>query len=83
MNITKPSIVRLLRKAGVKSVSDNCYGAINDLIEKKINEILDVLLVVNSQTQINTLMVEDLYNSLRFLNVNLADSGEICIKTGK
>lgn len=82
MNITKPSIVRLLRKAGVKSVSDSCYITINNLMEKKIMEILDVLLIINSQTQLNTLMVSDLYNALKILNINLATSEDICLSTG-
>ena len=72
MNITKPSIVRLLRKAGVKSTSDSCYIEINGLIEKKIEEIVVSMMVVNSESQIKTLMVNDLYSTLRLLGVNLA-----------
>jgi histone H3/H4 len=83
MNITKPSILRLAKKVGVKSVSDSCYNLLNEIIEKKAEEIVNALLVVNSQHSIKTLSIEDLYNALRMLDINLTFSTEIGVCTEK
>ena len=60
MNITKPAIVRLARKSGIKSLSDDCYDTIRSIIHKRIQEISLVTIIVNSEHQTKTLMVEDL-----------------------
>ena len=37
-DITKPSITRLARRAGVKSVSDDCFNIIKQISTKQSNQ---------------------------------------------
>jgi histone H3/H4 len=76
-SITKPSISRLARRSGVKSVSDDCYDTIRKLIVDKLNEVVEVSLVVNSEHQTKTLMSDDIYNSLHLLGYNIAQSCDL------
>lgn len=81
MDITKPSITRLARRAGVKSVSDECFNIVRNLIATEIEEILRLAMIVNSEHQTKTLMPEDVYEALSFNGVNLAQSGDIGTST--
>ena len=44
-NITKPSITRLARKAGVKSLSDDCYNNIRGIVGVYLSDIIVAALV--------------------------------------
>jgi histone H3/H4 len=76
-NITKPSITRLARRAGVKSISDNCFDTIRDLIGYRLEEVISASLIVNSEHQTKTLMAEDVYEALRLLNYNVTQSTDM------
>lgn len=76
-DITRPSITRLARRGGVKSLSDDCYDIIRTLITVKLEEIVNATLVVNSEHQTKTLMAEDVYEALRLLNYNVAQSSDL------
>ncbi len=75
--ITKPSITRLARRAGVKSVSEDCFPVIHDVIGTTIEEIIGVALRVNSARSTKTLMVEDIYDALRLKGYNVAQSTDL------
>ena len=64
MEIPKPSLTRLARRAGVKSLSKDCYPYIRTLIRKKLQFTIEKILAVNSVRQTKTIMVEDVYTSL-------------------
>ena len=74
MEITKPAIVRLSRKSGVKTLSDDCYDTIRHIIDKELRSVIQTMLIVNSERNNKTLMVNDLYDSLKLLNVNLTET---------
>lgn len=80
-SITKPSITRLARRAGVKSLSEDCLEIIKHIILSKLNEIIVASLIVNSENQTKTLMVEDIYDSLMLLNENISQSSELGTST--
>lgn len=63
MKITKPSIIRVARKAGVKSISEECYDIIRKLIDNKIDDLAKNIVIVNGEHQTKTVMLEDLYNA--------------------
>ena len=44
---TKPSITRLARRAGVKSMSDDCVDTIRSLIGVELNEIVRMAVILN------------------------------------
>ena len=79
--ITKPSLTRLARRAGVKSLSDDCYDTIRTMVNKKLNEVVNTALIVNSEHQTKTLMVEDVYNALSLLGYNVAQSDDLGVTT--
>ena len=76
-DITKPSITRLARQAGVKSVSDECFNAIRHLIAHRLNELIEASLVVNSEHQTKTLMSDDVYDSFGLLGNNVTQSSDL------
>jgi len=81
MDTTKPSITRLARRAGVKSVSVDCYDLIRKLIHSKLEEIIRVTMIVNSEHQTKTLMPEDIYEAIAYDGTNLAQSAELGVAT--
>jgi histone H3/H4 len=76
-SITKPSITRLARRAGVKSISDDCYSTIRNLVGLYLSEVIVAALVVNSEHNTKTLMPEDIYEALRLRGYNVAQSSEL------
>ena len=75
--ITRPSMTRLARKAGVKSVSDDCFNVIRQLIENRLDEIIDVAVIVNSEHPTKTMMTSDVYDSLGLIGNNIAQSNDL------
>ncbi len=74
---TKPSITRLARRAGVKSMSDDCVDTIRSLIGVELNEIIRMAVILNEQNSTKTVMTDDVYNALKFLDMNVARSDEM------
>lgn len=79
--ITRPSITRLARRAGVKSVSDECFDSIRGLIGEKLQEIINISMVVNSEHQTKTLMADNIYEALHLMGENVTHSTELGIST--
>lgn len=79
-NISKPSITRLARQSGIKSLSEDCFETVRNIIDDKIDEIVKTILVVNSEHQTKTIMVSDVYESLQILNHNITESTELNTK---
>ena len=75
--VTKPAMVRIARRAGIKSVSDDCFPAIRGVIHNKIDDIVRTALLVNSEHQTKTLMPNDIYGALRLKNHKVARSSEL------
>jgi histone H3/H4 len=76
-HITKPSITRLARRAGVKSLSDDCYNSVRNLAGGYLTEIINTALVVNSEHNTKTLMPDDVYEALRLRGYNVTHSNEL------
>ena len=76
-NIAKPSITRLARRAGVKSVSDDCFPTIRNISYEMLSEVILAALVVNSEHQTKTLMADDIYEALRIKGYNVAHSNDL------
>jgi histone H3/H4 len=77
MEITRPSIVRIARKAGIKSISEECFQKIRALITYRIDKVLKKALIVNSEHQTKTLMTEDIYECLSLTGENLTQSNDL------
>jgi histone H3/H4 len=75
--ITKPSITRIARKSGVKSMSDDCYPVIQECLKNMVTEIIKTALIINSENNTKTLMTEDVYKAIRMNGYNIAQSSEL------
>ena len=80
-SITKPSITRLARRAGVKSVSEDCFDPVRQLADDKLRSLLRAAIIVNSEHQTKTLMSNDIYNAMNLLGHRIAQSNEISTAT--
>jgi histone H3/H4 len=69
-NISKPSINRIAKLAGIKSMSDDCYDLIKNIMFEKLDDIIKIAIITNSERQTKTLMVEDIYNALNIIEDN-------------
>ena len=72
--LTKPSSTRLARRAGVKSLSDDCHPTIRAIIRSYLSRVVGTAVVVNSEHNTKTLMPDDVYEALRLLGYNVAQS---------
>lgn len=79
--ISKPSLTKLARQAGVKSLSDDCFETIRHVMNNKIDELVKTILIVNSEHKTKTIIVNDVYESLQILNHNVAESSELNTKS--
>jgi histone H3/H4 len=79
--ISKPSLTKLARQAGIKSLSDDCFETIRHVMNNKIDEIIKTMLIVNSEHKTKTIIVNDVYESLQILNHNVAESSELNTKS--
>jgi histone H3/H4 len=75
--ITKPSITRIARKAGVKSIADDCYPTIYAKTDELLNNIVKTAIIVNNEQNTKTLMVDDVYKSFLLNGYNVARSSEL------
>jgi len=75
--MTRPSITRLARRAGVKSISEECFVYIRTLVGQRLHNIIQNGLVINSEHQTKTLMPDDIYEALSMLGENLAQSHDL------
>ena len=62
--IKKPSVERLARRAGVKSLAIDCYPLIRKIMLAKIHEIVKVTLITNSENNTKTIMSNDINSAL-------------------
>lgn len=74
--ITKPSLTRLARQAGIKSIADDCYPYIRSLIKRRLTQVLDNALILN---RTKTLLASDIYKALETENIYITKSD--CLDT--
>jgi len=82
--LSKPSINRLAKRAGVKSLSEDCYETIRNLMGMELNNIIKNIIIVNDQDNTKTIMVKNVYDALHLMNYNTAVSNDLitnsCLK---
>lgn len=80
-HITKPSLVRLARKAGIKSMSDDCYPEVYKLINNNLDKIISTSLIINSENGTKTLMNNDIYQAIKINGYIVAESTDLGTNT--
>lgn len=74
---TKPSILKLARKAGIKTLSEDCYNTIRNLIGLKIDKTISDVLILNSERKTKTILLDDLIDSYALKNKFISKSTEL------
>jgi histone H3/H4 len=77
LGLSKSAITKLARRAGVKSVSEDCYDTVRNLIGMKLNEIIRGVLITNDNHNTKTIMTSDVYKTLELLGYNITESNEL------
>lgn len=80
-HIAKPSLVRLGRKAGIKSMSDDCYPEVYKLITNNLDKIIDTAIIINSENGTKTLMNNDVYQAMKANGYIVAESTDLGTNT--
>lgn len=76
---TKPAILRIARKAGIKNLSDECYEPVRSLMGVELDEIMRIALYINKIRGTKTVSVDDISDSLRLLGRNYAKSEDLSV----
>lgn len=76
-SLSKPAIIKLARRAGVKSLSDDCYNTVRNLVGMKLNEVIRAVIIVNDNHSTKTIMKNDVYKALEILGYNVTESSEL------
>ena len=79
--ISKPSVMRLARRAGIKSMSEPCYPCIRSHMDSKLRDIIRVILAVNSEQSTKTIMSDNVYDALRMMGKNVSKSDDLGVKS--
>ena len=74
IELSKLSITKLARRAGVKSLSDDCFNTIRSLIGLKLNTIISSVIIINDNHNVKTIMPSDIYKTLEILGYNITES---------
>lgn len=77
MELVKPSINRLAKKAGIKTISSKCYPHIRAIIEQRLNDVLQKSILIGSHRQTKVLLSRDIYDTLLLQGEYLAQSEDL------
>ena len=70
-DISKQGIIRLARKAGVKSLSNKCVNVIRELMHEKIEELFKIMIIFNENKSNKIILLDDLVKTLEYEGINL------------
>lgn len=79
--VSNSSLIRLARRAGVKSVSRDFYKYTSTELEQIVKEIVDTAVDVRDGRNTKTLLAEDAYEAMRLHGYNVCESSELGTKT--
>ena len=70
-NITKNTIKKLARRAGIRDLHQDSYNTIRDLTAIKLAEVVNAIIIVNNEHKTSTITVNDTYKALEILGYNI------------
>lgn len=76
---TKPALTRLARRAGVKSMSEDCVETLRNVMYLKLTELLTTMEIVNRQNNTKTMMPQDFFGATEFMGKNVARNEDYVI----
>jgi histone H3/H4 len=81
MLIKKPSLERIAKRSGVKSLSSDCYPLLYKIMISKMVELSQNILIVNSEGTTKTIMKSNVYDGLHIMGHNIGQSDCVGVKT--
>lgn len=75
--VSKPSLTRLARKAGVKSLSDECFPLLNKIIDARIEDILKISHVLMEERDGRIILERDCYDAVSILGEEMGRSDHL------
>ncbi len=79
--LTKPSLQRLSRQAGVKTMSGECIDVIRQFVVKDLSRITRGTLIMNEVRNTKTIMLDDVHHALSEGGERVARSDQLGVKT--
>jgi len=70
-DISKQGIIRLARKAGVKSLSNKCVNIIRELMRERVEELLKTVIIFNENKNNKIISLDDFVHTLEYEGINL------------
>jgi len=70
-DISKQGIIRLARKAGVKSLSNKCVNVLKEIMCERIEELLKIMIIFNENKSNKIILLDDLVKTLEHEGINL------------
>nr|ADD24314.1 Histone H4 [Lepeophtheirus salmonis] len=70
-NISKPSLRRLARRAGIKRLSTTCFVPMQKIAEYFLSSVLEKTTTYADHSKRKTIIVQDITYSLKDLNMSL------------
>ena len=58
-------------------MSDNCFDPIRKIVHAEVSDVIRIAMIVNDEHITKTLMVDDIYEAIRFRGTNLTPSTNI------
>ena len=79
--LSAPSITRLARRAGVKSMTKDCFDTVRSIVDTEVSNIIEQALIVsatkNNRPKGKILAVDDVYLALSLMGHQVAQSNQL------
>tara|TARA_Y200000002_G_scaffold347705_1_gene323077 strand:- start:426 stop:671 length:246 start_codon:yes stop_codon:yes gene_type:complete len=69
--IKNTSLNKLSKRAGVKTLSNNSYPIIHDILTNKMIEITNIIKSVNTENGTKNIMLKDLETTFEIMGINI------------
>lgn len=79
IKISKLSLIKLSRRAGIKSISQDSYDIIKKILIHELDDIIYKSVIINSESIHKSLMPNDIYNALEIKGINLTKIDNHCL----
>lgn len=76
MHISSTSLLRLSHRAGIKTMTEDCYEVINEIVRHKMNQIIDISSKISDDRRKKMIMPDDVHFSLNMLGINVVKMAE-------
>ena len=69
--IKNTALNKLSKRAGVKTLSNDAYPIIHNILTNKINEVSDIIKCVNAENGTQNIMIKDIQTAFEIMGINI------------